>query len=52
MIPMIHIPNLASHSSMKKEKEAKVDTAEGHEQREIKDRKAAIIDRGTREKTK
>lgn len=33
MIPMIHTLNLTSHRSMKKEREAEVDTAEGQEQR-------------------
>lgn len=44
---MIQISNLISHSSMKKDREAEADTAEGHKQREIKDRKVVIINRGT-----
>lgn len=46
MIPVIHISNLISHSSMKKERETEADAAEGHEQREIKYRKVVIINRG------
>lgn len=47
MILVIQISNLISHSSMKKEREAEADAAEGHEVREIKDRKIVIINRGT-----
>lgn len=36
MIPVIHISNLISHSSMKKERETEADAVEGHEQREIR----------------
>lgn len=45
--PMVHAVNLIFHSSVKKDRrDRRKDTAEGHGQREIKDRKAAITHRG------